>query len=201
MLIVASLLRFKGQEVEPGLPVPDGHGMAPHILQAHLARRTIVEGDQSKANELRARYLAGKREAEKKAFAKTVAGLESEIVQAKRDIEALGHTLAKAEQAHAELVKRRQAEEVQAKARLAELSRKLAELTKVEPPKAPEASPESDEPTKETTEMLPEMSKKALKKLSDEELLAFAERLGIAGAGADRADLIDAILAAQAPKD
>ena len=52
MLIASVELKFGGVVVEPGMEIPDNPKMAPHILQAHINRRSILDVDEKRATEV-----------------------------------------------------------------------------------------------------------------------------------------------------
>lgn len=208
MFIAGIDLKFGGKVLETGMPIPFDHGMAPHIFQAHLSRRSILDVDEQRAKEYRERYLRGKVEDEKRALKDAAAKLEDGIYKARRDVEASAKAARLAEQHHAKAVEERRVEESKAKDRLASLT---AELKRLQDGGAlkPEPSPQASKILPNPSAGLPDddagdatdpgaYTEAALKRLSKAELLSIAEGLSIAaGEDSTKADIIEAILEAK----
>ena len=133
MLIANGELKFGGKILEPGLPIPSDHGMSPHILDAHLSRRSIVDVDQERANDIRARYLKAKRDSEAKIAQRLAAQLEADVAAARAAAEREATEALAAESRLLAIVQARREAKAKAQVRLDELNAKLAELTGVTP--------------------------------------------------------------------
>jgi hypothetical protein len=195
MLTAAIELKFAGQIVEPGMPIPADHGMAHHILQAHLNRRLILECDEKRANEIRTKFLKDKLDAEERTLKSTLTRLQADVDAAKREVDKEAAEARAAESRLAAIASARRSAETKAQGRLAELNRQLAELSgrKAPEPAAPVAAAPVAPPPSAT-----HYSRTALKKMSAGELKLAAAELNIAGAEeASKSELIEAILASQ----